>query len=176
MTLFSRCVKVKPRFYIPNNLLFPGFALKTTIVIPTYNEEKNLPILVEKLFSLSLPDLSILVVDDNSPDGTGEIAEELGKKFNGRVQVLHRAGKMGLGTAYIQGFKQALLNGAEAIGQPWMPIFPIRPVKIVELVQTLKVVIWHWDHAMYQVENWMNAGPSGERRYPDSVIFTLEQF
>ena len=91
--------------------------MKTTIVIPTFNEAINLPILVEKLFELPLDDFSILVVDDNSPDGTGNIAEELGTKYNGRVSVLHREGKLGLGTAYIQGFQLAMERGAEAVGQ-----------------------------------------------------------
>jgi dolichol-phosphate mannosyltransferase len=111
--------------------------VKTTIVIPTFNEAKNLPVLLEKVFALPLPDLSILVVDDNSPDGTGDIAEDLGKKYNGRVQVLHRAGKLGLGTAYIQGFQKAIQNGADAVGQMDAD-FSHPPEKIVELVKTLE--------------------------------------
>lgn len=111
--------------------------MKTTIVIPTFNEAKNLPVLVEKLFSLPVQDLSILVVDDNSPDGTGQIAEDLGKQYNGRVNVLHRAGKMGLGSAYIQGFQIAMQNGAEAVGQMDAD-FSHPAEKIVELVQTLE--------------------------------------
>jgi len=111
--------------------------VKTTIVIPTFNEAENLPVLVEKVLTLPLPDLSILVVDDNSPDGTGQIAEDLGKKYNGRVQVLHRAGKLGLGTAYIQGFQIAIQNGAEAVGQMDAD-FSHPPEKLVELVKTLE--------------------------------------
>lgn len=91
--------------------------MKTTIVIPTYNEAENVPKLVAELFALPLPELSLLIVDDNSPDGTGQIAEELGQQHQGRVQVMHRAGKLGLGTAYIQGFGRAMEQGAEAIGQ-----------------------------------------------------------
>ncbi len=111
--------------------------MKTTIVIPTYNESENLPILVERIFSLPVPDLTILVVDDNSPDGTGNLAEELGKQYNGRVQVLHRAGKQGLGTAYIQGFQLAMKNGADAVGQMDAD-FSHQPEKITELLQTLE--------------------------------------
>jgi dolichol-phosphate mannosyltransferase len=111
--------------------------LKTTIIIPTYNEAKNLPLLVEKLFNLPVPDLSILVVDDNSPDGTGSIADDLCKTTHGRVQVMHRAGKLGLGTAYIQGFKQAIQDGADAVGQMDAD-FSHPPEKIVELVKTLE--------------------------------------
>lgn len=91
--------------------------MKTTIVIPTYNEAENLPKLVAELFKLGLDGLNLLVVDDNSPDGTGQIAEDLGQETGGRVQVLHRAGKLGLGSAYIQGFKQAIADGADYIGQ-----------------------------------------------------------
>lgn len=114
-----------------------GTFLKTTIVIPTYNEAINLPILVDKLFELPLQNLSILVVDDNSPDGTGAIADDLCKKTNGRVQVMHRAGKLGLGTAYIQGYRQAIREGADAVGQMDAD-FSHPPEKIVELVKTLE--------------------------------------
>ncbi len=111
--------------------------MKTTIVIPTYNEAENLPKLVSALFALPLPDLSLLVVDDNSPDGTGAIADQLSQETNGRVQVLHRTGKLGLGTAYIQGFQYALKQGAEAVGQ--MDADFSHPVeKVVELVQALE--------------------------------------
>jgi dolichol-phosphate mannosyltransferase len=111
--------------------------LKTTIVIPTFNEAVNLPTLVEKLFELPVRDLSLLIVDDNSPDGTGQIADDLAVKTGGRVQVMHRTGKLGLGTAYIQGFKQAISSGAEAVGQMDAD-FSHPPEKIVELVKTLE--------------------------------------
>lgn len=91
--------------------------MKLTLVIPTYNEAENLPRLVSALFDLPMPGLSLLVVDDNSPDGTGKLADELSAQTNGRVDVLHRAGKLGLGSAYIQGFQRALERGAEAVGQ-----------------------------------------------------------
>jgi dolichol-phosphate mannosyltransferase len=87
-----------------------------TVVIPTYNEAENLPKLVSVLFSLPL-DLSVLVVDDNSPDGTGDIAEGLAKEHSGRVAVLRRAGKLGLRSAYIEGFHKAFDLGAEAVVQ-----------------------------------------------------------
>ena len=80
--------------------------MKITIVLPTYNEAENLPKLVSALLLLPL-DLSILVVDDNSPDGTGRIAEELAQNHPNRIHVLHRAGKLGLRSAYIEGFHQA---------------------------------------------------------------------
>jgi dolichol-phosphate mannosyltransferase len=90
--------------------------VKITIVLPTYNEAENLPRLVSALFMLPL-DLSLLVVDDNSPDGTGQIAEESAKPHPGRIHVLRRAGKSGLRSAYIEGFHQAFALGAEAVVQ-----------------------------------------------------------
>ncbi len=88
-----------------------------TIVIPTYNEVENLPSLIDALFLLGLPDLRLLVVDDNSPDGTAAAAARCGEAHAGRVAVLRRPGKLGLGTAYIEGFRRALDEGAQAIGQ-----------------------------------------------------------
>ncbi|HXD09879.1 MAG TPA: polyprenol monophosphomannose synthase [Anaerolineales bacterium] len=90
--------------------------MKITVVLPTYNEAENLPKLVSALFLLPL-DLSVLVVDDNSPDGTGRIAEDLSGAHQGRVQVLHRAGKLGLRSAYVEGFHKAFELGAEAVVQ-----------------------------------------------------------
>lgn len=87
------------------------------MVTPTYNEAENLPKLVSALFDLPLQELSLLVVDDNSPDGTGQLADELAAAYPGRLDVLHRSGKLGLGTAYIQGFTSALRAGAQAVGQ-----------------------------------------------------------
>jgi dolichol-phosphate mannosyltransferase len=90
--------------------------LRITIVIPTYNEAENLPKLVSALFSLPL-DLRLLVVDDNSPDGTGVLAEDLSHKYPGRLEVLRRPGKMGLRSAYLNGFQKILDGDAEAIVQ-----------------------------------------------------------
>ncbi len=90
---------------------------KVKIVLPTYNEAENLPLMVDALFSLPVENLSILVVDDNSPDGTGQIADDLAKQHPGRVSVLHRKVKEGLGAAYIAGFKEALKSDADYIIQ-----------------------------------------------------------
>ncbi|KPK99036.1 MAG: hypothetical protein AMJ95_01070 [Omnitrophica WOR_2 bacterium SM23_72] len=80
--------------------------MKVLIVIPTYNEKDNIVPLVEEIFKVA-PDINILIVDDNSPDGTGQIADELNRKY-AQVKVLHREKKEGLGRAYITGFKEAL--------------------------------------------------------------------
>jgi dolichol-phosphate mannosyltransferase len=87
--------------------------MKPYVVIPTYNEAKNLPKLVEQAFSLH-PEFHIVVVDDNSPDGTGTIADNLSKKYS-HLHVIHRPHKAGLGTAYVCGFKEALAKGADLI-------------------------------------------------------------
>jgi len=90
--------------------------MKIIQVIPTYNEAENLPILVNALLSQEIEGLYILIVDDNSPDGTGRVADQLASEHPRQVSVLHRQGKEGLGKAYIQGFRQALDQGAEVIG------------------------------------------------------------
>ena len=89
--------------------------MKIAIVTPTYNEAENLPELVSALFALPL-DLRVLVVDDNSPDGTGRIADGLAAQ-NNRIQVLHRPGKLGLRSAYLNAFQQVMLDNVDAIVQ-----------------------------------------------------------
>lgn len=91
--------------------------MRTIVVIPTFNEASNLSPIVGELRSLDIPDLQILVVDDNSPDGTGELADDLSRRYPDEFHVIHRPGKMGLGTAYIAGFRFALARGADRIVQ-----------------------------------------------------------
>ncbi len=86
---------------------------KTLVVVPTYNERENLPPLVQRLLALPTP-VDLLVVDDNSPDGTGKLADELAAAHS-CIHVLHRSEKNGLGRAYIAGFKWALDLGYEFI-------------------------------------------------------------
>lgn len=90
--------------------------MRITIILPTFNEAENLPNLVSALFSLPL-DISLLVVDDNSPDGTGKIADDLARGHPEKFHVLHRAGKLGLRSAYMEGFKRAFELGANAVVQ-----------------------------------------------------------
>ena len=111
--------------------------MKTSIVIPTFNEKENLPLIVSALFQLEIPDLQILVVDDNSPDGTGDIAEELKEEYPDSVFVLHREGKKGLGTAYLDGFRLCLDRGADQIVQMDAD-FSHNPEKVIELLDGLK--------------------------------------
>jgi dolichol-phosphate mannosyltransferase len=101
----------------------------TVVIIPTYNESDNIEALVKEILALrlglrraqsnrsgrALDDITeIIIVDDNSPDGTGEIADELAKVYGG-IKVIHRPAKLGLGTAHIAGFKEALALGADRI-------------------------------------------------------------
>jgi dolichol-phosphate mannosyltransferase len=85
------------------------------VVIPTYNERQNLAALVTALFLV--PEVRLLVVDDGSPDGTGEEAERLAAASDGRLSVMHRTGPRGLGRSYIDGFKSALAAGATHVVQ-----------------------------------------------------------
>ena len=89
--------------------------MKTTVVVPTYNERANLEELIPRVLG-QLPDIEMLVVDDGSPDGTGEYADSVAAE-DPRVHVLHRPGKMGLGSAYVYAFTQALTTDTELIIQ-----------------------------------------------------------
>ena len=98
---------------------------RITVVIPTYNEADNLPAISEALLGLDWPYLQLLIVDDNSPDGTGAVADALAAKYNAglhegerpRFLVLHREGKGGLGTAYVAGMTRAIADGADYVVQ-----------------------------------------------------------
>jgi dolichol-phosphate mannosyltransferase len=111
--------------------------VQLTVVVPTYNEAENLPRLVEALFALPLLQLKMLIVDDNSPDGTGDLAEQLALEHTGRLSVIHRAGKLWLGTAYKEGFQRALADGAKAVAQMDAD-FSHPPEKLVEMAQALQ--------------------------------------
>jgi len=91
--------------------------VNVTVVVPTFNEANNLPALVGELFAQPVPDLRLLIVDDDSPDGTGKLADELAARTPGRMDVMRRTGLRGLGRAYVDGFGWALQHGADAIVQ-----------------------------------------------------------
>ncbi len=84
------------------------------VIIPTYNERENIEKIIRKVFSLP-GDYHLLVVDDGSPDGTADIIKTLQKEYNGKLHIIERSGKLGLGTAYIAGFKWALQRDYEYI-------------------------------------------------------------
>lgn len=87
--------------------------MKALVIIPTYNERENLVPLLKQIFSEGLP-LEVLIIDDNSPDGTGAVADEIAAS-DPRVHTMHRAGKMGLGSAYVAGFQYALQRDYDAV-------------------------------------------------------------
>jgi dolichol-phosphate mannosyltransferase len=84
------------------------------IIIPTYNEKENIEKIILKVFSLDI-DFDILIVDDGSPDGTAEIVKKIQKTYSKNLHIVERTGKLGLGTAYIYGFKWALKNNYDYI-------------------------------------------------------------
>jgi len=88
---------------------------RALVIVPTYNERDNLPLLVAGL--LQHPNVRVLVVDDNSPDGTGAVADDLATTHPGRIDVMHRTGKKGLGRSYIDGMKQAIREPIDVVCQ-----------------------------------------------------------
>jgi dolichol-phosphate mannosyltransferase len=88
---------------------------RVMVVSPTYNERQNLPVLTSQL--MALPNVSLLVVDDNSPDGTGEVADALAREYAGRVAVLHRTSNRGLGRSYVDGILAVLDRPIDVICQ-----------------------------------------------------------
>lgn len=130
---------------------------RTIIVMPTYNERENLPLMTEALFALGIDALELLVVDDNSPDGTGQLAEGLSSAHPGRVHVLHRPGKGGLGPAYLAGFRHALEMGAEILMQMDAD-FSHQPRYIPDLLGALEnadcVIGSRWMKGGGVEENW----------------------
>ena len=111
--------------------------MKTLIVLPTFNEAENLPKLVQAIFSLPEVDISLLIVDDNSPDGTGRIADQLAEQHPGKISVMHRKGKQGLASAYIQGLQHALQMDVDAIGMMDSD-FSHDPEKLPEMIAALE--------------------------------------
>ena len=96
----------------------PWRSAQMVVVLPTYQEAANLPVIMNVLMELPLPGLRVLVVDDNSPDGTGKLAEELADCYGrSRISVVHRQGKEGLGRAYLDGMTRAIRSNAEIIVQ-----------------------------------------------------------
>lgn len=90
--------------------------MKKLVIIPTYNEKANISKLIGKLESLKIPKLDILFIDDNSPDGTGKIIKDFQKEYP-NIKLIEREGKLGLGTAYISGFKYGLEQDYDQIAQ-----------------------------------------------------------
>lgn len=129
--------------------------MKTLIAIPTYNEIENIKALVEAIFTQVDSNTHVLIIDDNSPDGTGDLANVMAET-NSRVHVMHRPKKLGLGTAYIAAFKYALQNTYDVVFEmdsdfshdpKYLPIFQ-REIEKVDVVIGSRYVtgggVVHW--------------------------------
>jgi dolichol-phosphate mannosyltransferase len=114
--------------------------MKKLVIIPTYNEKPNISKLVSKIQSLKIEDLDILFIDDNSPDGTGDILKSF-QKDNPNLKLIEREGKLGLGTAYIMGFKYGLENGYDLIAQMDAD-FSHNPKDLVSLYEEAEKYDW----------------------------------
>ena len=142
-------------------------AERALVVVPTYNESMNVPSLVPQILGQD-PRLEVLVVDDNSPDGTGRIADDLAQA-NPRVHVLHREGKLGLGTAYIAGFNWALQQGYDYVFEMDAD-FSHDPAHLKEFLKAIesadlvlgsrylggKVTVVNWPIARLMLSYWAN--------------------
>jgi len=140
------------------------------VVIPTYNEADNVAPMSQALFALGIPDLQILIVDDESPDGTGRIADMLSSRYEGRLHVLHRTGPRGLGRAYIDGFRWALERDADPIIQmdcdfshspAYIPLF-LEHIKDYDVVVGSRYVKGgrtdeHWGWGRWLLSWWANS-------------------
>ena len=128
--------------------------MRPLIIIPTYNERDNIQKLIPLLMELDLS-LSILVVDDNSPDGTGKLVNDMSEQ-NDRIQVLHRPGKLGLGSAYIAGFKHAIQQDVDCIFEMEADFShdPDMISEFLEKLETCDVVIGSRYISGINVVNW----------------------
>jgi dolichol-phosphate mannosyltransferase len=128
--------------------------MRPLIIIPTYNERDNIQKLIPLLMELDLS-LSVLVVDDNSPDGTGKLVNDMSEE-NDRIQILHRPGKLGLGSAYIAGFKHAIQQDVDCIFEMDADFShdPDMISEFLEKLETCDVVIGSRYISGINVVNW----------------------
>lgn len=145
-------------------------SVRLTVVIPTYNEAENVRPMTGALFALNIPELDIVFVDDESPDGTGQIADELAAQYPGRVHVVHRSGPRGLGRAYVDGFRWALEHGADVIVQMDCDFShsPEYIPRFLEFIRDYDVVVGsryvkggrtdeHWEFGRWLLSWWANS-------------------
>ena len=128
--------------------------MKSLIIVPTYNELENISRLLPELMALS-PDIRVLVVDDNSPDGTGKLADEMAAE-NERISVLHRSGKLGLGSAYVAGFKYAIRQDVDCVFEMDADFShdPAMIPRFIEQIESSDVVIGSRYISGINVVNW----------------------
>lgn len=128
--------------------------MKSLIIVPTYNELENIRRLLPELMALD-PGIRVLVVDDNSPDGTGKLADELAAE-NERISVLHRPGKLGLGSAYVAGFKYAVQQDVDCVFEMDADFShdPAMIPRFIEQIASCDVVIGSRYISGINVVNW----------------------
>ena len=128
--------------------------MKSLIIVPTYNELENIRRLLPELMALG-PDIRVLVVDDNSPDGTGKLADELAAE-NERISVLHRPGKLGLGSAYVAGFRYAIQQDVDCVFEMDADFShdPAMVPRFIEEIASCDVVIGSRYISGINVVNW----------------------
>lgn len=128
--------------------------MKSLIIVPTYNELENIRRLLPELMALG-PDIRVLVVDDNSPDGTGKLADELAAE-NERITVLHRPEKLGLGSAYLAGFRYAIQQDVDCVFEMDADFShdPAMIPKFIEQIESCDVVIGSRYISGINVVNW----------------------
>ena len=128
--------------------------MKILVISPTYNEKKNISHLIENIFSLNIS-IDLLIIDDNSPDGTADVVKNKMKK-NNRIHLITREGKEGLGTAYCAGFKYALQNNYDLIIQIDADLShnPVDIIRLIEKAKTHDLVIGSRYITGVNVINW----------------------
>ena len=129
--------------------------MQSIVIVPTYNERANLEELLEKI-QLFAPELHVLIVDDNSPDGTGKLADELHQRQPERIFVLHREKKEGLGKAYVDGFKEVLKKDYQRILQMDADLShdPAHLPRFLEKIETHDLVVGSRYLQGISVVNW----------------------
>ncbi len=145
--------------------------LKVAVVIPTYNEAENLPVVVTELMGLGIEGLGFVIVDDGSPDGTGDIADSLAAEYEGVFDVIHRERKQGLGKSYVAGFARALELGAENIVQMDADLShpPVEVPQMLALLEDADIVVGsryapggavdpNWSFLRRQISYWGGVG------------------
>ncbi len=128
--------------------------MKPLIIIPTYNELENIRRLLPELMALD-PNIRVLVVDDNSPDGTGKLVDEMAAE-NERISILHRPGKLGLGSAYVAGFKYAVQQDVDCVFEMDADFShdPAMVPEFIEQIESCDVVIGSRYISGINVVNW----------------------
>ena len=135
---------------------------RVAVVVPTYNEAQNLPELASRLFALELEELRLYVVDDGSPDGTADVARRLSTDYGGRIHVISRGQKLGLGSAYTVGFAKALEEEVDFVVQMDADLSHV-PEQVPQMISKLR----HFDVVVgsrYTTDGGCDSGWSLRRR------------